>query len=187
MTKSNDFFGVTVDPLVEIDKDDDKRLTKSITLIDHLKSIFDVPYNPEYYEKLSEQERKTFTPYMIHRFISSYDAFETGVLVANQGQMATDALPKGSVYKFYHQFFGGIGWNWKFFKYFKTQENIKYQPDLLLLIANHFRISKKESFDYLELLYNMEDGKEKIADIIRMYAYTEKEIKKLMKRDVEKK
>lgn len=191
MSKADEFFGVTIDPLVETPLDKkDRKLTASTTLIDHLKAIFDKPYNPKYYEKLTEQERRTFSSYMIHRFISSYAGFDIGVPIANDGQASTDSLTPGAVYKFYHSLFkklGGATWNWNNFKYFKEQEKIKYHPELLTIVAKHFRVSKKEVFDYLELWYTMPNGIEEVKDIVRMYAYTEKEILKLTKREEDEK
>lgn len=197
MSKADEFFGVTINPLVETPLDKkDRKLTASTTLIDHLKAIFDEPYNPKYYEKLTEQERRTFSAYMIHRFISSYGE-EVGIIIANAGQASTDSLSDGAVYKYYHQFLKGLDpsvkrrlglndWDWRNFKYFKEQEKIKYHPELLTVLAKHFRVSKKEVFEYLELLYQMPDGIEEVKDIIQMYAYTDKEIKQLIKREEER-
>lgn len=189
-SKFDKFFGVSVDPLVEVEekpknptgkKKVPKQKIQSKTLFDHLKAIFNEPYNPKYFQELTEPERRTFTPYMIHRFISSYESFDIGVQVANHGQLNTRQMPPDAVYKFYHSLLNGQAqWNWNSVKYVKGEEQVKYNKELLELISKHLWVSKKEACDYLDILYHTNEGKDAVKEILEMYAYDDKQINKLM-------
>ena len=49
---------------------------KAKTLFDHLNNITAIQ-NPDYYDKLSDEDRKTWSNFMIHRFLSmNYDYVE---------------------------------------------------------------------------------------------------------------
>jgi hypothetical protein len=141
-------------------------------LFDHIKQITNVQ-DPNYWDKLEPEDKKTFSNYMVLRFLSmKYEWIETIAAVQPYLQEAPpkamylaliDLLPKGR----------------HFMKYMKPKGADKYEGWLVELVAKHYETSKLQAEDYLKILYSTRTGKEKIKQLSEDYGTDPKIIKKL--------
>ena len=69
---------------------------KTKTLFDHIKEITN-SQNPNYWEDISDADKKTWSNYMVHRFLSMKPEW---IEVVNEIQRYWELEPK-SVYQFY--------------------------------------------------------------------------------------
>ena len=142
------------------------------SLFDHIKQITNVQ-NPKYWDTLEEADKKTWSNYMVLRFLSmKYEWVETIAAVQPYLQEVPpkamylamiDLLPKGR----------------NFMKYMKAKGADKYEGWLVELVAKHYETSKLEAEDYLKILYASRTGKEKIKQLSEDYGTDPKIIKKL--------
>ena len=144
---------------------------KVATIFDHLANITDkkTPWS-----ELSEMDRKAFSPFMINRFLSmNIDFIE---LVNELQQYTIGQLTPEQTYTLYLEL---LPKQRQFNKYIKGKKEGKYSSDLVNLVRKHFDISQKEALEYIDLYF--EDRLESLKEIIKKYAYSEKEIDKLLK------
>lgn len=142
------------------------------TLFDHITQITNVQ-NPKYWDTLDESDKKTFSNYMVLRFLSmKYEWVETIATVQPYLQEVPpkamylaliDLLPKGR----------------HFMKYIKPKGADKYEGWLVDLVAKNYEVSKIEAEDYLKILYASNTGKQKIIELAENYGTEPKVIKKL--------
>lgn len=142
------------------------------SLFDHIKQITNVQ-DPKYWDKLEEADRKSWSNYMILRFLSmKHEWIETIAAVQPYLQEVPpkamylaliDLLPKGR----------------HFMKYMKAKGADKYEGWLVELVAKHYEVSKLEAEDYLKILYASRTGKERIKQLSEDYGTDPKIIKKL--------
>jgi hypothetical protein len=147
-------------------------------LFDHLKAITSIQ-DPEYFKRLSEADKKTWSTYMLNRYLSmSEDYLE----IINELQKYTLGIPltPETVYNLYSNIFPKSN---IFLKYVKGQNFYSYNKELLNIMVEHFKLSKSELTDYLDICFNTDEGKEYLTNIIKKYGIDEKEIKKLLKRE----
>lgn len=148
---------------------------KTNTLFDHLKEITQ-NQRPDYWEILSDASKRTFSTFMINRYLSmNYDWVE--IIDQLQPYTLANQLDPKLVYKLYIDVFPKSN---IFLKYIKSRSE-KYTKELLELFMLHYNVSKHEANDYLDILFSKEDGIKEIKKIVAMYGNDEKEIKKMMK------
>ena len=141
-------------------------------LFDHIKQITNVQ-DPKYWDKLEEEDKKTWSNYMVLRFLSmKHEWIETIATVQPYLQEVPpkamylaliDLLPKGR----------------HFMKYMKPKGADKYEGWLVELVAKHYEASKLQSEEYLKIFYSTKSGKEKILQLCEDYGTDPKIIKKL--------
>jgi hypothetical protein len=141
-------------------------------LFDHIKQITNVQ-DPKYWDKLEEEDKKTWSNYMVLRFLSmKHEWIETIATVQPYLQEVPpkamylaliDLLPKGR----------------HFMKYMKPKGADKYEGWLVELVAKHYEASKLQSEEYLKIFYSTKSGKEKILQLCEDYGTDPKVIKKL--------
>lgn len=151
-----------------------KRSVKTIR--DHLKAITEDPYDPNYFKKLSLEDKNTFIPYFIFKYLLS----EPSLLpILNKLNKSISGLPKEAVYKVLSNEIPKGKYKLKqlYKKRIKT-----YDDYILTLIANHFQVSKREANEYIDLYLQIEGGKDELIDICKMYGKTEEEILPLLKK-----
>ena len=148
---------------------------KKVGLFDHLKAIYLEPYNPDYFKNMSETDRKTFSTYMINRYISMNPDW---LFLANYVQKFSYDMTPEMLYKVYANF---IPKGKTYLKYIKGKKEKKFNKELIRLFVDYFECSEKEATEYLQILFNEPDGDKKVRDIIELYGKTEKEIKVLLK------
>ncbi len=150
-----------------------KNKIKSKGLFDHINHIRKVQSN-DYYDKLTDEEKKSFNIYMILRIISMDESLvdETSFL-----SKYIDIIPKKQFYKLCISAFP------KSNRYFKYIKNNNKSPNEIIInhISEKFEIGNKDAIDYYNILSVLDDGKQKLFDLIKDFGYTDKEIKKILK------
>ena len=142
------------------------------TLFDHIKAITNEK-NPKYFKTLSDYDKKTWSNYMIHRFLSMNPDW---VDTISELQPFTQSLPPEALYLTY---IGIIPKGRHFLKYTKGKKVQKYEDWLIDLIVQEFQCSKNQSNEYLEILYSTSEGRQNINYICEKYGVDKKDITKL--------
>ena len=145
-----------------------------MTIFEHLAHI---THKKKDWNSLSEADQKSFSPYLINRWLSMNMAL-TEVVNAFQ-QYTIGPLDKKHVYQLYHDILP----KQKFYmKYTKSKKVAKYNPELVEFITRTHMISKQEARERIELLLTSERGKEFLERFITQFGKTPKEVKALMKK-----
>ena len=145
---------------------------KPKTLFDHIKAITQ-EQNPNYWETLDESDKKTWSNYMIHRFLSMNPDW---IQVLSEIQPYTQVLePK----QLYLALIGLLPKGRHYLKYTKGKNDVKYDKWLIELVVREFMCSVRESEEYLEIFYSTKEGRENIKYICEKYGVDTKQITKL--------
>mgnify|MGYP003135707201 CR=1 FL=1 len=143
-------------------------MKKPATIFDHLANI---TWKKTDWNKLDEASQKSFSPYLINRWLSmNMDYIE---IVDMFQQYTIGPLSKKHVYQLYYDF---LPKQKSFNKYIKGKKQDKYNKELIQLVAKHYQVARIEAEEYIELL-----GKEQLTSILKKYGKTDKEIKGLLK------
>jgi hypothetical protein len=144
---------------------------KAKTLFDHLSGITDKKVK---WDSLSELDRKSFSPYMINRFLSMNMDF---VELINEFQKYTiGGLDSREVYKLYSDV---LPKQKQYNKYIKSKKSDTYQTELVELLSKHFLTSEKEALEALDMYF--ETSIAPLKEILKKYGKTDKECDKLLK------
>ena len=142
------------------------------TLFDHITNITSVQ-NPKYWDSLEEVDKKSWSNYMVHRFLSMNPDW---IEVLSEIQPYTQVLePK----QLYLVLIGILPKGRRYMKYIKGKKADKYESWLVDLIKQDFNCSLRESEDYCEILYATKEGRENIKFICEKYGIDKKQITKL--------
>ena len=141
-------------------------------LFDHLNAITS-EQDPKYFDKLSEEDLKSWSNFMINRFLSMKP--EWVELIATLLPLTQTLQPK-EMYKLY---ISVIPKGKYFLKYVKGKSADKYEDFLVDLIKTDFQCSEKEALEYIEVLYSTREGRENIKYICEKYGTDKKQITKL--------
>ena len=144
-------------------------MKKPASIFDHLANITNKKTE---WSALTEQDRKSFSPYLINRWLSMHpDLIE---IVDMFQQYTIGPLSKKHVYQLYFDF---LPKQKTFNKYIKGKKANKYNKELVKFMADHFEVSKLEAEEYIGLL-----DKEEIISMLKKYGKSEKESKSLLKK-----
>lgn len=142
------------------------------TLFDHIKEVTDVQ-NPKYWETLSDTDKKTWSNYMILRFLSmKYEWVDT---IADLQPYVQELPPK----VLYRALINIIPKSRTFLKYIKPASSEKYESWIVELVAKKYEVSISEAEEYVHILYQTNDGKLHIKQIAEDYGTDPKQITKL--------
>ena len=123
------------------------------------------------WENFDESEQKTFSPFIVNRWLSMdndfieivnfFQKYSIGLLEPKDTyKWYCDVLPKGK----------------RFNRYIKGKKQVKYDNELVDIMYRHYETSKKECVDYIELL-----DKSELISMLELYGKNKKEIKKILK------
>ena len=124
-----------------------------------------------YWDSLNETEKKQWSNYMIHRFISMKMEY---VEVANEFQRYK--LKPKELYKLY---INVLPKKKEWLRYIKGKKDMKYEKWVVEIVAKHYESSLSEAREYLEVFYTTEQNKANLKTILQKYGVEPKEIKKL--------
>jgi len=144
----------------------------SKTLFDHIKAVTQFQ-DPKYWDKLEEADKKTWSNYMIHRFLSMNSDW---IEVLSEIQPYTQTLEPKQLYLL---LIGLLPKGRHYLKYTKGKKVNKYEDWLIDLIKEDFMCSLKEAEEYCEILYSTREGRENIKYICERYGIDKKQITKL--------
>ena len=118
--------------------------TKS--LFDHIKAVTQFQ-DPKYWDKLEDDDKKTWSNYMVHRFLSMNPDW---IDVLSEIQPYTQQLPPQFLYL---TLIGIIPKGRYYLKYTKGKKDGRYESWLIDLLKQDFDCSKKEAEEYLSLIH----------------------------------
>jgi len=134
-------------------------------VFDWLKQI---TYEKQPWDSFTEEDRISFNPYMVHRFLSMNPEYIEFVnLIQN--------IPYTEKEKIYKLYLYMIPKKNMFLKYIKSTKT-KTREELLQHLASHYECSLREAYEY----YHMHHS-DTIKDILKKRGVDDKEIKKLLK------
>ena len=139
-------------------------------LFDHITHITQ-KQTKGYWDSLNETEKKQWSNYMIHRFLSMKMEY---VDVVNEIQRYN--LKPKELYKLYTNV---LPKKKEWLKYIKGKKKMKHEKWLLEIIAKYYESSLKEAQEYAEIFYATEQNKANLKTILQKYGADPKEIKKL--------
>jgi len=153
---------------------------KSIGLFDHIKHIQFVR-DPNYYNNLSESDRKTFNLFMILRGLSMNPAF---IEYAGYLYRYLDIIPPAQYYKILIELYPRHGYK-EFHKWIKSNRDkdetkVANWKKLTELVMQKYDVSKKEANDYIRVFQSSKQGKEELFDVCRGFGLTDKEVEALI-------
>ena len=139
-----------------------------MTIIDWMNQLL---VHKKKWDDFTEDEQKKFSPFIINRWLSMDKEF---IEIVNYFQKyAIGTLKHREVYKFYCDI---LPKGKRFNKYIKGKKLKKYDDWLIKLLCNHFKCSKLQVIEYIELI-----DKEELKDILEMYGTDKKQVKKVIK------
>ena len=148
-------------------------MKKPATIFDHIAGI---THKKKPWDKLSEADQKSFSPYIINRWLSMHpDLIETIDLLQ---RYTIGPLSKKHVYQLYYDILPKANIR---AKYIKGKKLDKYNKDLVTFVKDHYVVSKREAEDMIDIFILTNEGLQSLVDAMKVYGKTEKEIKKLLK------
>ena len=142
------------------------------SLFDHINAICK-DQNKKYWDTLDESDKKTWSNYMVFRFLSMNPDF---VPVVAQIQPILQEVPPKALYL---ALIDIIPKGRYFLKYIKPKTADKYEDWLIELVSKYYEVSKLEAEDYLKILYETRNGREKVKELCETYGIETKQITKL--------
>ena len=145
-----------------------KSSIKRKSLFDHINQITSVQ-NSDYWEQISEEDKKTWSNYMVNRFLSMKLEW---VELVNELQkynlepkelykLYTNVLPKGK----------------QWLKYTKGRNNMDYPEWLINIVRNNDESSRKEAIQAIDMLMLTEGGMMELGETARKWGIEERKIK----------
>ena len=135
-----------------------------MTIFDWLNEI---SYNKRPWSSFNSEDRESFNPYMINRFISMKENYIDFV-----NTIQKYSINKESLYNYYCQL---IPKRKTFFRYIKPKKST-LNPNLITILAKRFALSEREIKDNYYLI-----GKDLSKNILQNIGIDDKQIKKLLK------
>ena len=144
----------------------------AVTLFDHIKMITQTQ-DKKYWDKLDESDKKTWSSYMVFRFLSMNAEWVT--TIAQLQPYLQEVPPKAC----YLALIDVIPKTRAFLKYMKAKGEDTYEKWLVELVNKHYSTSTLESEEYVKILYSTKSGRERIKELCTMYGVDTKQITKL--------
>ena len=144
-------------------------LVKSKGLFDHINHIREVQ-DPNYVDTLTAEDLKSWSNYMICRFLSMQPDIIEWI---NYIQVYQSILEPR---EFYRLCIAVVPRGRAFFPYVKGKSDGKWDKEVVETVRRHFQESTQNAVEYLELL-----SVDEVRQILSDYGKSEKEIDKLLK------
>jgi hypothetical protein len=135
-----------------------------MTIFDWLNEI---SYNKRSWSSFNNEDRESFNPYMINRFISMKEDYIDFV-----NTIQKYSINKESLYNYYCQL---VPKRKTFFRYIKPKKST-LNSNLITILAKYFELSEREIKDNYQLI-----GKNLSQNILQNIGIDDKQIKKLLK------
>ena len=151
-------------------KNTKKYSVKRKSLFDHIKQITAVQ-SPNYWEEISDEDKKSWSNYMTHRFLSMKMEW---VELVNELQKYN--LQPKELYKLYINVLPK-GKQW--LKYIKGRSDMDYPNWLINIIRNQEECNRNEAIEMIDMLMLTEGGMLELGEISRKWGIEEKKIEEL--------
>ena len=143
-------------------------MKKKSSLFDHINQVTSVQ-NPNYWDVISDEDKKSWSNYMVNRFLSMKPEW---LELVNELQKY-DLKPK-ELYKLYTNVLPK-GKRW--LKYTKGRSIMDYPEWLINIIRNNDESSRKEAIEAIDMLMLTEGGMMELGEIARKWGIEEHKIK----------
>ena len=143
---------------------------KTKSLFDHITHITQ-KQTKNYWDDINDADRKTWSNYMIHRFLSMKMEY---VEIVNEFQRYN--LKPKELYKLYTNV---LPKKKEWLRYTKGKKVMKHPQWVVEIVTKYHQVSMKEANEYLEIYYSTEQGKAELKSILQKFGTEPKEIKKL--------
>ena len=149
-------------------KDGKKSLVKRKSLFDHINQIT-ATQNPNYWDEISDEDKKSWSNYMVNRFLSmNSDWME----LVNELQKYN--LQPKELYKLYTNILPK-GKRW--LRYMKGKNDMDYPEWLVNIVRNNDECSRKEAIQAIDMLMLTEGGMMELGELGRKWGIEERKIK----------
>lgn len=138
------------------------------TLFDHINEIYQ-SQKKDYFQKLDDGEKRTYSNYMVNRFLSMNIH---QLPLVNEIQKYN--IPSEMHYLFYAT---TIPRGKQYNKYVKAAKETKYEEWLVELVAKHYMVSQSEAVTYLDIYYDRD--KDGLRELCEKYGIDKKQLKKV--------
>ena len=143
---------------------------KRKSLFDHINQITAVQ-NPNYWEEISDEDKKSWSNYMTHRFLSMKKEW---IELVNELQKFN--LQPKDLYKLYTNI---LPKNKVWLKYIKRRKQMEYPQWVLEIVSRDYQISLLEAKSYVDTYMMSEGGKIELREILLKYGADSVEVEKL--------
>ena len=147
-----------------------KSLLKKKSLFDHVNQVTAVK-NPNYWEDISDEDKKTWSNYMINRFLSMKSDW---IDLVNEVQKYP--LEPKELYKVYTSI---LPKKKQWLRYVKGDKKMKYPKWVYEIVAKHLQCSMREANDAVEMYDISMGGQAELADVLFKYGVEKREVRKL--------
>lgn len=137
----------------------------AFTIFDWIKQV---TYIKDSWSSFSEEDKISFNPFMLHRFISMHEPY---IELANLLQKYW-YLTHEQIYLIYCSY---LPKNKIYAPYIKTTKS-PINPELIILLADYFKVSRREIKQYMSIL-----SEDEVVFILSSRGINDDEIKKLLK------
>ena len=143
---------------------------KRKNLFNHINAIT-AQQHPNYWDEISVEDKKSWSNYMVNRFLSMKMEWVELVNEVQKYQLKpkelykvyTDILPKKK----------------QWLKYIKGDKSMKYPKWVYEIVAKYLEISLREAAAAVEVYEMSHGGQAELIDILIKYGRTEQEIRKI--------
>ena len=145
-----------------------KSSIKKKSLFDHINQVTSVQ-NPDYWEQISEEDKKTWSNYMVNRFLSMKPEW---IELVNELQKYN--LEPKELYKLYTNV---LPKSKQWLKYIKGRNDMNHPEWLINIMRNSDESSRKEAIEAIDMLMLTEGGMMELGELGRKWGIEEKRIK----------
>ena len=143
-------------------------MVKRKSLFDHINQIT-ATQNPNYWDEISDEDKKSWSNYMVNRFLSmNSDWME----LVNELQKYN--LQPKELYKLYTNILPK-GKRW--LRYMKGKNDMDYPEWLINIVRNNDECSRKEAIQAIDMLMLTEGGMMELGELGRKWGIEERRIK----------
>ena len=143
---------------------------KKKSLFDHVNQVTSVQ-NPNYWDEISDEDKKSWSNYMMNRFLSMKSDW---IDLVNEVQKYP--LEPKNLYKVYTSI---LPKKKQWLRYIKGDKKMKYPKWVYEIVAKHLQCSMREANDAVEMYDISHGGQAELGDILLRYGVEEKEVRKL--------
>ena len=145
-------------------------LKKKSSLFDHINQLTSVQ-NPNYWDVISDEDKKSWSNYMVNRFLSMKSEWTDLV-----NEVQKYPLEPKELYKVYTSI---LPKKKQWLRYIKGDKKMDYPKWVYEIVAKYLQVSMREASDAVDMYELSHGGQAELTDILIKYGKTEQEIRKI--------
>ena len=143
---------------------------KKKSLFDHVNAVTSQQH-PNYWDEISDDDKKSWSNYMINRFLSMKPEWIDFV-----NEVQKYPLQPRELYKVYIDI---LPRKKQWLKYIKGDKKMKYPKWVYEIVSKHLQCSIREAGDAVDMFELSAGGQSELTDILMKYGKTEDECRKI--------